>query len=484
MRDESYYMLELPTLNRVVMVCDQVGNATFVFDLAKLLEQDITPQNLIDLSKVEFQSLITNHKQLGAKLVRSDSYVEDVVSLLDEIPEDTSGSKGSTRTVEILRPSETLTATAVAKRVNEEYGSNVSHKTIYKIAETLSEDGLIEIKYYPFRKGSIAEYTTDNYAMMVTRLKEMDILHPVAPEGTTSLSALVGSALRLGHPEYKEVFEKVKIQAEALFGSLSKYRFMTASSFGITEQQLPDVRAIIELNVEHLRVRTVANRAIKEAAAQERKVKQRPEQHPEGYKTLKQMSEHHGVSQKISDKALANVLDQLGEIKQYTHGPRGFRSFSPEQQAILSPEIDRLKTSERTPGRLSANEIARLLNIKGSIARAILKEKATPYLIEKVSQRPSPTYDSSVLEELAADPRVIRLSSMIPAPEGFASLSAFSREHHMRTETARKIIESYHMPVGEFGFGSRSKPATGLRPEDQDFIKYTLDIKAESEEKF
>lgn len=87
MRGESYYLIDLPNLNRDVLVCDEEGNATFVLDRAKFAESGISVEALAHLTKDELTTFLDEHPGAGHRLIYSPQFVDYVVGLLEKIPE-------------------------------------------------------------------------------------------------------------------------------------------------------------------------------------------------------------------------------------------------------------------------------------------------------------------------------------------------------------------------------------------------------------
>lgn len=82
MRQESYALLEIPALNRVILVCDEVGNATYVLDSAELQKAEISQPQLITMTKPELDKSLAANAALGSRLIYTDNYVENIVDLL------------------------------------------------------------------------------------------------------------------------------------------------------------------------------------------------------------------------------------------------------------------------------------------------------------------------------------------------------------------------------------------------------------------
>ncbi len=85
MRKEPYYSVEVPSLNRTVLVCDEEGNATFVIDTKKLEELEISTEQLLDMTKDELNAVMAEHAGFGRRIIQSDSWVDNIAVNLNEI---------------------------------------------------------------------------------------------------------------------------------------------------------------------------------------------------------------------------------------------------------------------------------------------------------------------------------------------------------------------------------------------------------------
>lgn len=472
MRKVSYNVIELPAMNRTILVCDQVGHATYVFDNELLNEQGIAIDTLLSLNPDELRDLFVAHPKLGISLKSTQSYVEDIASLMDDIPE-AEEKITSGKTVEFLRPDGVLSGAAIAAKINEQYGARINHKTIYRVADQLEAEGLITRTSYDLGpKRTIPGYTDSDYEQIVARLEEADLLYPVAPADVSSLTTLVGDAVGRHSTAYDTVFADVLARAEQAFGTLPKYRFLSKTSIGVTKDQLPIVDVMIEEHVDKLRALAAAKKVLKDLAAEETR-------RPEGTMTLPQIGEASGVSSSLYIKAFNNVEPAVRAIADYKHGPNGFKGFNAEQVAVIEAEIERLKTSDREPGRWTAPELADELGVSSHIVREALEQISAPHRTERVNNKPSPTYDPDIVEALRKNEKVIYMANLPHENEreGVVSLAKYAKSRRMSADTAKKVISKYHMPVGDFGFGPNSKPAAGLLPEDQRFIDDVLDKK-------
>ena len=151
MRDEPYYSVEVPSLNRTVLVCDEEGNATFVIDTKRLQELEISKEQLLDMTKDELNAVIEQHAGFGRRIIQSDSWVDNISDNLDEIQTNTSEqtikpekprSYLTRKELEKLDPSEMLYSASELGNDGDKKGIfDVDNQTIRKIARELGIEG-------------------------------------------------------------------------------------------------------------------------------------------------------------------------------------------------------------------------------------------------------------------------------------------------------------------------------------------------------
>lgn len=468
MRQESYRAIYLPTLNRTILICDEVGNATYVADTEIMEQLGLDLERLMHTTKSERYIIAAENPGSGFRLNYSTSYVEQLAELIDEIPEFNYEKKLPVpEKLEFLRPkTETLSATEIARIVNDRYGSNVDHKTIYLVGDALEEEGLITIHRTAGTSAITRKYMRSELGHIIQRLQKRDLLCPIAPEGVTSLRGMLSEAIGSGNKYYEEISKDVLLQAEKAFGPLTKYRFQAATSIGISTEQIATVKLFVDQHVARLKALSSDSNLVTEA----RRTLRRPEEHPDGHMTLYGIGAELGVSARTYNRAFENIQHQLGEVALFTHGPRGYRSFDPKQTELIKEEIARISVAERSDGRLSVNDISERIGVSSSVLRKYLKDPIYEHKIERVGQRPVPTYDPSIIDALLGVSAIKYLADLTEAPNEVMSVSTYAKDRRISIKTARKVIDMYHMPIGDFGFGMRKKPAAGLMPRDQSFI--------------
>jgi hypothetical protein len=82
MRKESYIRVLIPELNRIVYICDEEGNASFVFDRNSIKEKNLSAFELDNYTKINFNELIENNKNIGVKITQSKNWRERMLTAL------------------------------------------------------------------------------------------------------------------------------------------------------------------------------------------------------------------------------------------------------------------------------------------------------------------------------------------------------------------------------------------------------------------
>ena len=82
MRQESYISVDIPVIHRLVHVCDEVGNATYVFDSQVLLQLNISNETLNELNKEEKNELISANPGVGVRFMQTPKWTSEMEELL------------------------------------------------------------------------------------------------------------------------------------------------------------------------------------------------------------------------------------------------------------------------------------------------------------------------------------------------------------------------------------------------------------------
>ena len=90
MREEPYYQVTVPGIDKVILVCQEYGNATFVFNGEWVREQvnsnrsskDQSERPLADYTKEELGKLIKDNPKQGARIITKKDFTANLVNAL------------------------------------------------------------------------------------------------------------------------------------------------------------------------------------------------------------------------------------------------------------------------------------------------------------------------------------------------------------------------------------------------------------------
>ena len=202
MREEPYYQVTVPELDKVILVCDEYENVTFVFNDEWVREQvsanhpsENEPERpLTDYTKEELSKLIKDNPGQGARIMATKNFTANLVNALKggfsqqklDKPVDT----------RYLRSSKDLPPVpdgyATISEIGEELGvqEEKDKVTIRNIAIALEKQGKITRGTYRSRNGRpILAFTEKDARLIVEETKRRTA--PI-PEGYVSVAKFAG----------------------------------------------------------------------------------------------------------------------------------------------------------------------------------------------------------------------------------------------------------------------------------------------------
>lgn len=81
-RKNPYFRIEVPSLDRIVYICEEEDNTSYVFDSNKLSAYGISIENLDGMTKEEKNALIAQHADAGRRLIQTQHWRENLSELL------------------------------------------------------------------------------------------------------------------------------------------------------------------------------------------------------------------------------------------------------------------------------------------------------------------------------------------------------------------------------------------------------------------
>jgi len=81
-RQNPYYRVTVEELNRIVYICDEIGNASYVFDLEIIKEKGLNIDDIDVGSKDEKSALIAQYPGIGVRIIQSKHWRSNISTLL------------------------------------------------------------------------------------------------------------------------------------------------------------------------------------------------------------------------------------------------------------------------------------------------------------------------------------------------------------------------------------------------------------------
>ncbi len=308
-RGESYNLVDIPSLERCALICDEVGNITFVFDCKAMEEVSITPEDLAGLTKDDLKDLLHDHPKLGQTITyHQNTYVANLISTLNNIevtPDTTTHQEASPS---YLQPVPTAPDDVLSvKRLGKEWG--IGPKTITKAIEELT-DTLSEITQYKFGSVTTSGYNTEQQALIRAHLEDKGLFAIKAP-------ANVFSARRLAKEwgvAQATITRAVDELGEAI-GKTAQYKFGTKSTQGFTSEQKAFIRA-------HLEDKGLFTKA------------------PANILSVNTLKEEWGVDHTTITRAVDELGEAISKTAQYKFGSYVTQGYTPEQQALIRARLE------------------------------------------------------------------------------------------------------------------------------------------------
>lgn len=226
MRGASYNLVEIPSLQRTVLVCDEVGNTTYVFDMAACQAYGINAEYLAMQMKPELNDLIEQDPTLGKRIDYSSQYVDQLGEALQTKFGETQTEPASR--IDILKPKAPPAPEnyRAASGIAREY--RIATKTIQKAIAELG-DSLGETDEYRFGPNTATGYSPEQIQQILDYLN----IAPPAPEGYLSVRGI--------YREYgidRKTTKKAIAELGDTLGETRAYRFGKKTATGYSPEQV------------------------------------------------------------------------------------------------------------------------------------------------------------------------------------------------------------------------------------------------------
>lgn len=509
-RKHSYYLVEAPRLSRTALVCDEEGNASYIFDNNVVKELGLNNGGLIRLSKEQLNSLLASNPKLGKRIKYSHKFITNIIATLkDPASEDLdSVPESATQYLIPKAPEGVLSLNGMMKTLDakrtpmvnaiEELGKNLGE------VEVFSFSGRRVPGYNPRQQKLIREYLeqTGYYDKIPEDyLNASNLAHNWGVDSQTVHNAIEKLESEIGEVQqyrFKGVLRTYynpaqqqaiynKVEENGIFGERAPEGFQTiddlAKDLGIASSTLK--RTIDELGEVLGEVRTYKfkiHTAKGLSPAQQDLILNQLEITnrlsplvPDGYNPLGSIADEFELSRHTLEKAVTELSEEIGEAKVYrpkTGVPTQY--YSPEQQTVMFNFLEQRGYFRRPPsGFMTATILASKLGLNHKTVIKTIENLGTPLgLVEtyKFANQVLPGYSpeqQNIIQEYLDS-----LGYFDQPPPGFKTANALASDFGIdRTTVQRAINRLDEEELGEvktYKFGS--KITAGYSPQQQGTI--------------
>ncbi len=331
LRHSSYYLVEAPVLDRSVLMCDEEGNATYVF-VASLLEQEgKSLDDLLCAGKTELNAWIKRRPGLGRKIMYTKNFIPNLIEALEddglERPEPDRQATQKGRYLRPTPPEGSLRKGALARLLG------VDRKAIYRAIEQLGES-----------LGEIEEFISPNQQELIRQqLEATGVFAEKMPEGYLS----VGGFRKNNHLDNRTLGLAITSLGDEL-GEIKRYKSGTVFALCLSPSQQDMLLGWLE----------AAGRLAERA--------------PEGVVSRRGLSRITGVSYRTIQRCVHELGSKLGEIKLYKFVNKIALGYTPEQQTLIVQYMESkgiLGAAAAPEGYLSARGLSKQLHVSPQTVR-------------------------------------------------------------------------------------------------------------------
>lgn len=439
MRRTSYSLIDIPKLDRIVLICDEEGNVSYIFD-SKLLKSATgkTSLELANLSKEGLNLILKDHPDIGQRLVYSSKFVPNMVRAI-KTPSSLVQYTKPEVSVSLLVPSAPEGFLSVTK-ISQELG--VSHKTVADAIESLDET-LGSIQKAKLRSGVTNVYSPEQQTIIRLQLETQGSLSGSPPEGFLSVHALAKK-----------------------FGVSDKVVVMAMRSLG--EDLGPPTQAKLRkiTNTYSLQQQTIIQRWLESRGT----LKSPP---LTDSLSADGLAKRLGVSWRTVIHAIESLGETLGPIQKAKFGSNVASAYTPEQQKIIEQYLTTKGLSPPPEDFLSSSALAKRFQVGyATVARAIksLGEElriTQANIRGKVRAAYSPQQQETIRRRLESKGVLANLPT-----EGFSSAPKLAKSLGVSWRTVADAIKSLGDDLGDATIAKlHTKVGKVYSPQQQEMIR-------------
>jgi len=397
MRQEGYYQIEIPSLNRTVLICDEFSNITFVLDSSKLIERGIDTEDLSRITKQELQEVISQDETFGQAITHTRKFTSKLVHSLNDLSKLTKSEDDleNPNYLAEVAPEGFLSVNRASKKLK------VSHATIVR---AISELGMEPDGKYKFKGATTDGYSPQKVQQIREHLEQKGTISEDVPEGYLPISGIADSF----GVDFKTVERAINILVLA-----------------------PDINARSGYYGPE-KINQIQN-CLSEGGVFN-------EQTPEGYLSMNTMAEEFGIDYMPVKKAIEALgIQDDGEYKNVN---RLAKVYGPEMIAKIRKHLEEKGFFAGSPpeGYLNTRQIAEEFNLSDStIAKTISELVLESDGLYRFSGRITDAYSPEKIQliKLKLEEKGILAEKV---PEGYMSVGGMMKRFKNDSETIKKAI--------------------------------------------
>lgn len=455
MRNEPYVLIDIPSLNRIILACNEKGNITYVFDQEKIKEADIPLDKLVDYTKKQLNEIIKDFESIGIRIIHTAKYLPKIEEALSSIKHFAkTGEKAIEENPDIKDP-DLLAVDTKDNRLPQGYRSlkksakilGTSTERLKKIAVELRDelgDEFGDILEKKLANGNVGILLSTAQIEIIAK-SEIIKKAPPSKKGIESVASL---ARKLDVSS--QLVKKIKEQLSDELGDVHFYRFRTV----VTEGFSPAQQEIITVEIGKIKSVPLPK---------------------DGYLPIKGVAKKFGVDKSTIQSIEEKLVDELGTIGEYRFSNNITRGFSPAQQELIGEEVAKFKSTPiAAEGEKSVSGIARQYGLAERTVQTVVdrieKELGTTEK-RRFNNKTGTSYSAKqvaiIVENLPLAPK---------PPNGTRSVQMTSSELKADPDTIKKIMAEKADTIGEtpeYKFGGQI--VSGISPEQFEIIKNELE---------
>ena len=347
MRESSYFLVSVPNIGRKLLVCDEEGNASYVFNSKVLKDKNISDDSLINFTKTELNELIQNNKTLGKRVTYSkNGFVPRIIeaikhpnsSLADEVTDE---MKNTGKYLYKKAESDELSCRSLAKKLE------MSNTTLGKIISSIDPEELGQVNLRKFRTKTVPAYTLEQQKLIIKKAEEHGLFIPPPEEGELSCTGL-SKKIGVGDISLRDIISD--IDPEEL-GSVKQKKFGPQITLAYTPKQQ---EIIIKKAKEHGLLSPPSD---------------------DDELSCNGLAKKLGTDNNFINKIISQIdPEELGPVQRKKFGSQITLAYTPKQQEIITKRAEENGLLLPLPevGELSSEGLAKKLEMSNATLSKII----------------------------------------------------------------------------------------------------------------